>query len=185
MSQTLEAIVIDPKEGKLRIQFAGDLCQGLMVPCPDALALGSAVTLRIRVRAAQGYQTFEGSARVLRLDGGALAEGPLPLRPGLMVGFDMPTFVRRRSPHDLPAEDDFFALPPDTIEERDPWSESGELDDTVKLPNSPFWTGDTSKVAAAPSRPTGGMRFTSVQRSDAIDDELSGPWKGPGSSIVP
>lgn len=183
MSQTLEAIVIDPKEGKLRIQFGGDLCQGLMVPCPQALALGATVTLRIRVKASRGHQTFEGSARVLRLDGGALTEGPLPLRPGLMVGFDMPTFVRRRSPHDVPAEDDFFALPPDTVEERDPWSESGELDDTVKLPNSPFWIGDTSKVAAAPT--SGGVRFTSLQRSAAMDDDVSGPWKGSGSSIVP
>lgn len=193
MQQQIEAIVMDAEQGKLRVLFAGDLCQALLAPVPRVVSLGCVVTLRIRVRTDQGGQVFEGAARVVKLDGGTLQAEAIPLRRGLMIAFEAPTFVRRETRTDpAPLEPSGFALPPDTLEERAPWSEGQSLvDETVRLPIAPYWTGDTAKVPTAPrgealppddGGPNG--RFTSLDASEQLDEGRISPWDGSTSSII-
>lgn len=182
MSQLIEAIVQDAERGKLRVLFGGDLCQARLAPVPPTVVLGAVLTLRIRVKTPHGAQVFEGAARVLKIDGVAWQEEALPLRQGLRLALEAPTFVRRPAPGtgevELASVSPFEGVP-NTVEERDPWSESGEMNDTVRLPRSEFWTGDTAKmrpapVGTSPSQKGPGL-FSSLEVDD-LDDEGSGPW---------
>lgn len=193
MKQQIEAIVMDAEQGKLRVLFGGDLCQALLTPVPQVVSLGAVVTLRIRVRTDQGAQVFEGAARVVKLDGGTLQAEAIPLRRGLMIGLDAPTFVRRETKTGpAPLGREAFALPVDALEERIPWSEGqSPLDETVRLPIAPFWTGDTAKVPAAPRPPAvstenaTGSRFTSLDAAEDVEEEAAlNPWDGSSSSII-